>query len=119
MRHRTILAITVTSLAVLEACASLHDASRPFRDGWRQGIVTQIAPATAFSRATYDCRDRMLVDEKGEARFARVTFHHTSMKVAMLVAVPHDGEVQAGDQVHVKFNDCRVPPQSSNKLKPR
>ena len=94
-------------LAPLTGCSTLNSASSPFSDGWREGRVVQVSPASEIPRPGYwRCLRAMPTDSRTKAQYAVVAYSRFGRARQRLVAVPADLNLAKNDTVYVNLNRC-------------
>ena len=98
----------VVALAILATgCTTLYEGKYDFREGWREGVVLEVALGDRLTRgATKDCRKNMPAEISRKTVFARVSYMLSRTRLAVILPVPPQARFSPGDTVDLNVRAC-------------
>lgn len=98
----------VVALAFLATgCTTLYEGKYDFWEGWREGVVQEVALGDRLTRgATKDCRKGVHPEIVRDTVFARVSYKISRTRVSVILPLRLGAQFAPGDSVYVNPRKC-------------
>lgn len=92
---------------VTAGCSTVYEGRYDFNDGWREGEVLEIAPASAIKSPQFsDCRESSSPEQLATYKFALVAFNHLGRIQRQVAPLADASGLKLGELVYINITNC-------------